>query len=54
MLKCTCGMNEVDAYVEHGVHEYVPMVADDWSGARYGATRAACDRIQPKRQSEHV
>ena len=22
MLKCTCGMNEVDAYVEHGVHQY--------------------------------
>ena len=43
MLKCTCGMNEVDAYVEHGVHEYVPMVADDWSGARYEGRPSAAE-----------
>ena len=43
MLKCTCDMNEVDAYVEHGVHGYVPMAADDWSGARYGGRPSAAE-----------
>ena len=43
MLKCTRGMNEVDAYVEHGVHGYVPMAADDWSGAQYGGRPSAAE-----------
>ena len=43
MLKCTRGMNEVDAYVEHGVHGYVPMAVDDWSGARYGGRPSAAE-----------
>ena len=47
MLKCTRGMNEVDAYVEHGVHGYVPMAADDWSGARYGGRAGDPRRPNP-------
>ena len=43
MLKCTRGMNEVDAYVEHGVHGYAPLAADDWSGARYGGRPSAAE-----------
>ena len=47
MLKCTSGMNEVDAYVEHGVHQYVPVVPT--LVVRCALWGDPCGRIRRKR-----